>query len=402
MADYHVGGPDMAPRTPTPPEARRAPAEPWCASSPDAGSAPALSVTRQMSDSRLAYLDGLRGAALILMVVNHTARWWIDLHMTRARYALIYITLTLAAPTFLFLVGFCLPLGRSAGSGAPESLGALARRLVPRGVRIVLAGFLLNLVVFRHDRILSGGVLQTIGLAIIAMVPAMWLLRFPAARWALLLAAGAGYVAFVFAFPALTRFVAAHELLGLVLFFDFPPWPWLSLVLIGLVLGSTWLQTHRENREAGARYLAVAGTVGAVMVIAFFVYDWWAATPMRFGTRRDFILNRHWTPRGAALLWVLGMVLLMLAAAYWAMERRRWRLPWLVILGQTALFLYFFHQIIAYTLVKEWLGWRFDAWPWFWLANAVFVAVLIGVGWAWREIKSRTVRGRRRALATPS
>jgi len=355
-----------------------------------------------MTDSRLAYLDGLRGAALILMVVNHTARWWIDLHMTRPRYALIYITQTLAAPTFLFLVGFCLPLGRSAGSGAPESLGALARRFVPRGVRIVLAGLLLNVLVFPHDKILSGGVLQTIGLAIIAMAPAMWLLRFPAARWALLLAAGAGYVAFVLAFPALTRFVAAHELIGLVLFFDYPPWPWLSLVLIGLVLGSTWLQTHRRSPEAGARYLAVAGAVGAVMVVAFFVYDWWAATPMPFGMRRDFILNRHWTPRGAALLWVLGMVLLMLAATYWAMERRRWRLPWLVILGQTALFLYFFHQIIVYTLVKEWLGWRFNAWPWFWLANAVLVAVLIACGWAWREIKSRTGRGRRRALATPS
>jgi uncharacterized membrane protein len=369
-----------------------------------------------MSDSRLAYLDGLRGAALILMVVNHTARWWIEGHMTWPRYSLIYITQTLAAPTFLFLVGFCLPLGRRAGSGAPESLGALARRMVPRGVRIVLAGFLLNLVVFPHDPLLGSGVLHTIGLAIIAMVPAMWLLRFPAARWALLLAAGAGYVAFVLAFPALTRFVAAHERLGLVLFFDYPPWPWLSLVLIGLVLGSTWLPTHRHSPQAGARYLAVAAAVGAVMVVAFFVYDWWAATPMRFGMRRDFILNRHWTPRGAALLWVLGMVLLMLAAAYWAMERRRWRLPWLVILGQTALFLYFFHQIIVYTLVKGWLGWHFDAWPWFWLANAVLVAVLIAcgwawreikrwrliaTGWAWREIKSRTDRMRRRTPAMP-
>jgi len=339
-----------------------------------------------MSDSRLAYLDGLRGAALILMVVNHTARWWIDGHMTWPRYSLIYITQTLAAPAFLFLVGFCLPLGRGAGSGAPESLGALARRFVPRGVRIVLAGLLLNVLVFPHDKILSGGVLQTIGLAIIAMVPAMWLLRFPAARWVLLLVAGAGYV----------------ELIGLVLFFDYPPWPWLSLVLIGLVLGSTWLQTHRRSPEAGARYLAVAAAAGAVMVVAFFVYDWWAATPMRFGMRRDFILNRHWTPRGAALLWVLGMVLLMLAAAYWAMERRRWRLPWLVILGQTALFLYFFHQIIVYTLVKEWLGWRFNAWPWFWLANAVLVTVLIACGWAWRQIKSRTERMRRRTPATPS
>ena len=360
-----------------------------------------------MSDSRLAYLDGLRGAALVLMVVNHTARWWIEGRMTWARYQLIYITLTLAAPTFLFLVGFCLPLSRRGTDGAPESFGSLARRFVPRGARIVLAGLLLNLVVFPEEsilpggelqKILSGGVLQTIGLAIIAMVPAIWLLRFPAGPWALLLVAVAAYVAFVQVHPALTHFVVAQPLVGLVLFYDFPPWPWLSLVLIGLVLGWAWFGAHRRSPEAGAWYLAAAAVAGAAMVAAFFVYDWWAASPMRFGTRRDFILNNHWTPRGAALLWVFGMVLLMLAAAYWAMERRRWRLPWLVVLGQTAMVLYFFHQIIAFTLVKQRLGWHVDTWPQFWLANAVFVAALIGCGWAWRELKGWRARRRGPAL----
>jgi uncharacterized membrane protein len=120
--------------------------------------------------SRLAYLDGLRGVALVAMVLNHTARWWIDEKMTVGRYALIYITLTVAAPTFLFLVGFCLPMGRGVTS---ESLGALARRMVPRGARIVAAGLLLNLIVFRDESILSGGVLQTIGMSIIASVSAL-------------------------------------------------------------------------------------------------------------------------------------------------------------------------------------------------------------------------------------
>jgi uncharacterized membrane protein len=350
--------------------------------------------------SRLAYLDGLRGAALILMVVNHTARWWMDGAMSRSRYAVIYVTLTLAAPTFLFLVGFCLPLSLRGGAGAVESLGTLARRFVPRGVRIVLAGLLLNLVVFFDEPILSGGVLQTIGLAIVAMVPAIWLLRWPAGRWVLLLVAAAGYVAFVFALPGLTRLVADHPLMGLVLFYDFPPWPWLSLVLLGLVLGWIWLQAHRTDPETGRRLMAAAAVVGTVLVVAFFLYDWWAGTTMRFGMRRDFILNRHWTPRPAALLWVLGMLLLMLAAAYWVMHRRQWRLPWLVTLGQTALFLYFFHQVIAYTLVKNWLGWRFNTWPRFWLANALFMILLLGCGWIWRDLRGRIARVRRPALAS--
>jgi surface polysaccharide O-acyltransferase-like enzyme len=117
---------------------------------------------------------------------------------------------------------------------------------------------------------------------------------------------------------------------------------------------------------------------------------------MRFGMRRDFILNRHWTPRGAGLFWVGGVVLLMLAGTYWVMEVRRWRLRWLVVLGQTALFLYFIHQIIAYTLVTQWLGWRFDAWAAFGLANLVFMVLLLGLGWAWLEIRRQAAPLRER------
>jgi len=338
-------------------------------------------------DTRLAYLDGLRGAALVLMVINHTARWWVDTHMTWTRYALIYVTLTLAAPIFLFLVGFCLPLALRPGHDT--SFAGLARHFVPRGVRIILAGFLLNLVVFHDEPILSGGVLQTIGLAIVAMVPALWLVRVPGGAAALMAAAVIGYATFVAAFPALTGFVQRHAAIGLVLFYDFPPWPWLSLVLLGLVLGWTWLEVHRRSPEAGARYLQIAALVGAALVAVFFLYDWWVATPVRFGMKRDFILNRHWTPRGAALAWVIGMVLLSLAAAYWVMEARRVRPRWLVILGQTALFLYFIHQIIAYTLVRNWLAWRFNGWPAFWLANAVFLVLLLGLGWGWLGFKQR-------------
>jgi hypothetical protein len=60
-----------------------------------------------------------------------------------------------------------------------------------------------------------------------------------------------------------------------------------------------------------------------------------------------------------------------------------------VVLGQTALFLYFAHQVLAYTLVREWLGWRFETWPRFWMANALFLLLLVGLGWAWREARRR-------------
>ena len=337
--------------------------------------------------SRLAFLDGLRGFALVCMVLNHTARAWIDGKMTWHRYTLIYVTLTMAAPTFLFLVGFCLPLSLYNRPGDHESLGALARRFAPRGIRIFLAGLLLNVIVFRDQSILSGGVLQTIGLSIVAMIPAIWFLRFRHAAGILIAIAVAGYATFVASFAWLDRFVDRHSGLGLVLFYDFPPWPWLGLVLAGLVMGMVWLRTHRRSQEEGARFLAWVAMAGAIMVVAWAGWDWWMETPVRLGMKRDFILNNHWTPRGPSLLWVLGMVWLALGAACWLMQRRRWELPWLVLLGQTALFLYFAHQIIVFTLVGEWLGWRFDRWPLFYAANAALMLVLLALGWLWLRLK---------------
>jgi surface polysaccharide O-acyltransferase-like enzyme len=232
-------------------------------------------------------------------------------------------------------------------------------------------------------------VLQTIGLAIIVMAPALWLLRFRHAAPALLALAVLAFLAFVALLPGVEAFVGAHPAAGQVLFYDFPPWPWLSLVLIGLVLGHAWLQAYRRSPAAGARWLAGLAALGVGLLLAFVVYDWWAATPVRLGLSRDFLLNRHRTPRGASLFWVFGMLFVGLGLSYWAMEVRRWRLRWLVVLGQTALFLYFVHQIIVYPLVNQWLGWRFNGWPGFCLANLALVVVLVGLAWAWREVRPR-------------
>src|SRR5260370_16798733 len=97
------------------------------------------------SSSRLQFLDGLRGVALILMVVNHTSRDWLDVIMGWPRYHLVYGSLILPAAIFLFLVGFCLPISYHK---LPRSEGLLGdfRRSFRRGIGIVAAGYLLNLI----------------------------------------------------------------------------------------------------------------------------------------------------------------------------------------------------------------------------------------------------------------
>jgi len=335
---------------------------------------------------RLTFLDALRGLALVLMVLNHTSRDWMDAVMGWSRYYLIYGSLLLPAPIFLFLVGFCLPIGYHR-TRVEEPLRARARRSLRRGIVIVAAGYLLNVIV--EQPLWSGGVLQTIGLAIIVLGPALPLLRHRRARWTLLAVAVAGYLAFAAALPALVRWSAAHPIASRALFNDFPPWPWLSAAILGLVLGWGWLEARARGGDDERRFFARVAAVGVACLVAYGAWEWWIPTTPRFAFPRDFSLNRHWTPRGVTTLLIIGGVACLLALAYWLMERKRYEAPWMVILGQTALMLYFTHQLIELTLVKNTLGWRFNNWPLYWTANAIFVVSLVYLGRAWLAIKRR-------------
>lgn len=340
------------------------------------------STTPQPARERLRFLDAVRGWALILMVLNHTGRWWQDAVMRWPRYYLIYVTLTLAAPMFIFLVGFCLPLSASRAGGDERT--ALGRWAV-RGMRIILAGLLLNVLVFPEDPIWNNGVLQTIGLSILVAAPAALLLRSRAGRGSLFGAAATMYLFFVGVFPRLTAWVAVHPRSSRVAFFEFPPWPWLSLVLVGLVLGSWWVR--RSDALGRARYMWGMAAGGILCLAWFFGWDAWAHTANRWMFTRDFALNNHWTPRGVTLAWVFGMIFLQIALAYYLVELRRLPSRWLVILGQTALFLYFTHHLIVLTLLNQRLGERFNNWWTFSAANALLVLLLVVMGRGWQEAK---------------
>src|SRR5215471_20754090 len=111
------------------------------------------------ASERLVFLDALRGFALIMLVLNHTGRWWQDRSMGWPWYYSIYVTMAIAAPTFLFLVGFCLPLSlsRTRGHSIQTVLDTLWK-YTQRGGRIIVAGLLLNVLVFPEDPTWSKGV----------------------------------------------------------------------------------------------------------------------------------------------------------------------------------------------------------------------------------------------------
>jgi surface polysaccharide O-acyltransferase-like enzyme len=335
---------------------------------------------------RLAFLDVMRGVALIVMVVNHTARWWIDRQMGWSRYWLVYGTVTVAAPIFLFLVGFVLPVSLHKNAAAmlsPARLGGYLRR----GAEIIIAGLLLNVVVFPEDSMWSGGVLQTIGLSIIVMTLLAPILRYRGGGYILLALAVGAYLLFLALHEHLKAWLPDHPNVGLVLFFDYAPWPWMCIVVVGLVLGWWWREAAARGPDAP--FFARLAVVGAVLMLAALAFEWrWPSTP-HIGFTRDPGLNGHWIPGPITIVWIFGTVLVLLALFYWLCELRGWRPRWLVVLGQTALVLYFLHQIIAYSLMNKWLQVNFKSWAMFWIANAALVAACIGLGYAWKTLKPR-------------
>jgi len=351
---------------------------------------------------RLTFLDGLRGVALIFMVVNHTSRDWTAVGMGWSRYHLVYGSLLLPASIFLFLVGFCLPISYHRHRRSQGFVGD-ARRYVRRGIGIVAAGYLLNVILLLgspglEGSVLHGGVLQTIGLCIMLLGPMLPLLRSRAWRWALLALAVLVYLSYGWLHDSLEAWNAAHPLAGIMIFGDFPPWPWLAAALVGLVLGWAWLEARARGAQKERRYFAATAVIGVLFVAAYAVGMSWYPTVPRFGFVRDlrFGLNQYWTPRGVTVLGIIGGTAILLALCYWLMEARGWRAPWLVTLGQTALVLYFAHQVIEEIIVHRWLGFELHGgealerdWIIYWTANVALIALCVYMGRAWQAIKPR-------------
>jgi uncharacterized membrane protein len=321
-------------------------------------------------------------------VVNHTARYW--LADTLEPEALIYLTTSGAGPTFLFLVGFVLPMSYRA-SPPP------ARRAVRRAAALFAAGYALNVVLWPQQPLLGSNVLHTIGVAVLlGPVTRPWLAH-PLGRWVVAATGVVLYASFALLFEPVAAWVSAHPLIGWLAFFDFPPWPWLGLVLVGLALGAAAanLRTEAERTRFHAR-LALAAVVMAAGAQAF---EWeWPMSP-RLAFASDLLITNHWIPRGPSVAWLLAWVFATVAACFYLVERRRMRLRPLVVFGRAALFLYLAHHVIVVTLVQRGLGVSLRSWALYWMGTVLLLALLVVLGATWTSFR----RGRRaQAPAAPA
>ena len=324
------------------------------------------------------YLDAARGVALVLMVVNHTARYWAA--DTLAPWSLIYVTTAGAGPLFLFLVGFVLPVSYRAAAHP-------VRRAFQRAAVLFAAGYVLNILLAPEQPFLGSNVLHTIGAAVLVGVLTRPWLSHPWGRYALAAAGVAIYGSFILWFDAITAWVAVHPVIARLVFYDFPLWPWLGLVFLGSALGAAACDVGDERGRV--RFYNRLGLAGMVLAAGALAYEWWWPVAPRLAFARDLLVTNHWIPRGPTVAWVLAWSVGTLAACF-HLARGGAALRPLVVLGRAALFLYLTHHVIVVTLVQRGLGLSLRSWVLYWLATGLLLATLVPIGAAWTSFTRRS------------
>jgi len=82
------------------------------------------------SDSRLLWLDGFRGAAVLLMIETHVVNTFLARNLRDpAWFGWLNYMNGIVAPSFLFIAGFAVGLAMRGGSGRPVAFGRRAIRL---------------------------------------------------------------------------------------------------------------------------------------------------------------------------------------------------------------------------------------------------------------------------------
>jgi uncharacterized membrane protein len=331
---------------------------------------------------RIAWIDRLRGLAVLGMFLVHSGPPWLaPEHRTGAYAAALDQIAGLVAPVFLFLAGAAMAL--AAGRGARK------RRAVVRGLQILGAGYGLSLAFFalrgfgRPDLLFRVDVLHCIGatmalLALVAWPKGRVNLVALAAFLALLLGAQLTWrlsLGDVLPGPVagyLTRH-AGHSL--------FPLLPYGAWIALGLFVGPLWFAARDAGRER--RFLiglaATAVAFGGLSFVAGLaerasgLSALPAADGRPVGTQVSFFLFK------AALVFALLLLARLLERPLAA-----WKSDPLLLWGRRSLFAYCVHLVLIFHGLAWLLRGRLSP-PSHLAATAGLAAVMWALTLAWER-----------------
>ena len=331
---------------------------------------------------RRAYLDWLRGLAVLIMIQGHVLdSWTAEPYRHSLGFGWAVILGGFGGPLFLFLAGVSVVLSAASKARRSGNERSAARSVVGRGVQIFGLAFVFRL----QSWLLSQGPVSTLLRVDILniMGPAI---AAAAAIWGAAKTTRGKVVALgcaAIAVSLLTPPVRAASWLsalpdpvegyfrpipGLTNFVWFPS---AGFVFAGAVIGV--LVERTQTRETEGRLNVALGAGGAALIAVAFagsylpsIYErssFWTSSPSYFGIRA-------------------GLLALAMAMAY-AWERRSDGHRWspLQQLGRTSLFIYWIHVEMVYGRMSEPLH-RSLGFSEAWAALAAFAVLMLGVSLA--------------------
>ncbi len=326
--------------------------------------------------SRLAYIDWMRGLACVLMFQTHCYDSWLSPQARQSRF-FMYSQLggTFPAPLFLFLAGisFALVTEKLWQRNVPPA--QIAGKTIRRGAEIFALGLLFRLQEFvvamgwsPWTDLLRVDILNTIGLSMMLMGLLCWLVlsdtrrpdppdrnpgRGPRTRLALVLASAGTALLISLCTPPLWTTWRPHWLpwpiesyidgvhnLGAPQSWLFPVFPWSAFAFAGLAAGFVLQSPWVRGREA--RIFLAIGIAGVAVVEAA---RWVDARPWHFYAVYDF-----WHTSPSFFLIRLGMLMAILSGCYaWCRwGAGQWGFSPLIQLGQASLLVYWVHIEFVY------------------------------------------------------
>jgi len=316
---------------------------------------------------RIAYIDWLRGFAVLVMFQTHCYDSWLGGSARESGFfRLSQLGGTLPAPLFLFLAGISFALVtdklRQKGASADE----IARTTILRGGEIFLLGLLFRLQEFLLGQpwapwtdLLRVDVLNVIGVSLVMMGVACRIAAAGGAadprhlRRATIMTAVICAATIAILTPPLWTNWRPHALpwwiesyINGVHTFDrpqswlFPIFPWAAFAFVGLAAGSLLLFEWAGKNETLA--LASAGASGFAFIA---MGVWLDARPMRLYREYDF-----WHTSPNFFLVRAGTVLLILFLAYaWCRwGAAEWGFSPLIEMGRCSLLVYWVHIEFIY------------------------------------------------------
>lgn len=334
---------------------------------------------------RRAYIDWLRGFAVLIMMEWHALDAWTAAE-ARGTEAFRIATLVggWAAPLFLFLAGVAIPFAAASTmrkTGLDRKAAGFALQI--RGWQIFALAHLFRFQSFLFDlsapwsSIFKPDILNVLGLGLVAAA-FCWGRATTPRLLVLLLVVPAAIIVLVgpwtrawswptLLYPRLEAYIRPVGNLGVFTLF-----PWIAFVFIGTYVGHLVSAARPADAERAfhARLalaglaIAGAGWLGSYLPAPFAPSDFWT-------TSFSFFLIR------------VGVMTFGLAAA-WLWMRRPTHDHWspLVVFGRTSLFVYWVHVALAYGVFSAPLH-RALTFSWALVAFAILTVLMLGLAVWW-------------------